>query len=90
LLFAIILNYSYKVKLIIPNVATNILAIPPPPSKEQKRKKPHPTNQPHKDCKNQATKPNPTTKATTTKEREQVQETKKTGYPLQENRNPKK
>jgi hypothetical protein len=57
---------------------------------QRAREKPTQPNQPQRECKSQAKDHSPTTKAKATKEREQVQETKKTGYPLQENRNPKK
>jgi hypothetical protein len=61
----------------------------PPPSKEQERNQPQPTNR-KRIARAKPKTTNPTTKAKTTKEREPMQETKKTGYSVQENRNPKK
>jgi hypothetical protein len=57
---------------------------------QRAREKPTATNQPQRDCKSQAKDHSPTAKPKTTKERKPMQETKKTGYSVQENRNPKK
>jgi hypothetical protein len=89
-------NCSYKVKLIIPNVATKIkliianVATNPPTQEHKNKKQPTQTNQPQGIARAKPKTTNPTTKAKATKENGTARNPSKTTYPVLENRNPKK